>query len=224
MHSAHTQWRSWFFPGNARCFRMQFLGLRLVVGRDHDPLEGSEAGRLSTAYRFLTCKTPSWARPGTQRTWLIKAGARRDHSHLNQGQQLPPNTRAQQTCQKRLYVFTPLVFHGCRPLRRNQKNGQGSVSRLCLKQPVGNSAESPMQIQDQQFLLEEFAMTFPRCQNLDPELAGLPYHSHKRLLGCLLEICWWMSHPCGLQLDFISFLAWKQGPQALQVTPGKDVK
>ena len=31
------------------------------------------------AYRFLTCKTPSWARLGTQRTWLIKAGAGRDH-------------------------------------------------------------------------------------------------------------------------------------------------
>lgn len=38
---------------------MQFLGLRLVMGRDHDPLEESEAGRLSIAYRFLTCKTPS---------------------------------------------------------------------------------------------------------------------------------------------------------------------
>lgn len=56
--SAHTM-AFMVFPGNARCFRMQFLGLRLVMGRDHGPLEGSEAGRLSTAYRFLTCKTPS---------------------------------------------------------------------------------------------------------------------------------------------------------------------
>lgn len=59
MHSAHTQWHSCSFPRNARCSRMQFLGLRLVMGRDHDPLEESEAGRLSIAYRFLTCKTPS---------------------------------------------------------------------------------------------------------------------------------------------------------------------
>ena len=30
--------------------------------------------------------------------------------------------------------------------------------------------------------------------------------------------------PLWFQLDFVSFLAWKQGPQVLQVNPGKDTK
>lgn len=49
------------------------------MGRDHDLLEGSETGRLSHRLQIPNLKTPSWARLGTQRTWLIKAGAGRDH-------------------------------------------------------------------------------------------------------------------------------------------------
>jgi len=147
--SAHTM-AFMVFPGNARCFRMQFLGLRLVMGRDHGPLEGSEAGRLSTAYRFLTCKTPSRARPGTQRTWLIKAGARRDHKQSPQPRTAAP-TKHQGSADlpEKAVCVHPSGFSRLLPLRRNQKNGQGSVSRLCLKQRVGNGTESPMQIQDQ---------------------------------------------------------------------------
>ena len=105
------------------------------MGRDHGPLEGSEAGRLS--HLLLQIPNPQNQGSGPE---LGKAGDPEDLAHRDWcGQELGtvPQTEDSSSSSADLpekgCVFTPLVFHGCSRFKGTRKAGKAlTISHMSL--------------------------------------------------------------------------------------------
>lgn len=117
-----------FPPGTSNAPEWQFLGLRLVVGRDHGPLEGSEARRLS----HLLLQIPNLQNQGYGPE-LGKAGDPEDLAHQNRCGQEPATVTCTEDSgpssadpPEKGCVCSPLWFFMAAPTQRNRKSGQSS--------------------------------------------------------------------------------------------------